>query len=708
MENRPPSIMDNRDRKSVRESVTAQPVPHPRPRYTFVETDMASLRSITRSDSDFSFLQNDDEADFDDQINMVPQHTSHQVVPAVVPYHIYKNKAGSDQSWATLYSQQAPTSSSSSSTASPNNTSLPGSLGDSDGHGSNMEKGLVPMKSPSPMPGTMGPARSSKKRKVCIIAGITAIVLAIAAAVLVPVGLLVIDKKVKAGSSGAAQNSTGSTANAPAQSIPASAKGTILDVSTWLNTTDFNTTYTNETVGGLTIMGLNSTWDDSAQPNSGVPPINQPFPYGSLPIRGVNVGGWLVLEPFITPSYFSNSSSNPVVDEWTLFGSLNQSGGIANVKNVLETHYMNFVTEDTFREISEAGLDHVRIPYGYWAIKTFPGDQYLPQVSWRYLLRGIEWARKYGLRVDLDLHSVPGSQNGWNHSGRQGLVGWLNGTDGTIYGDESLDLHRQLGAFFSQDRYKNLVTFYGLVNEPRMQNLDVAVVNNWTSNAYRIVRDAGYANNIVFGDGFIGEQAWKDVFPAETYPNMTLDIHQYTIFNTGTLAMSHTAKLNFVCDQWAQSMNQSSNPATGHGPTMIGEWSQADNDCALNLNNVGVGSRWEGTFSPGYGTPAVLQPTCATAPNCTCDPSNSDPSNYSDEYKQFLLQFAELQMEVFESGGGWGSMYWTWDAEDSTSSQWSYKKGRAAGILPQVAYQRNFTCAGTLPDYLVLGLPESY
>lgn len=31
-----------------------------------------------------------------------------------------------------------------------------------------------------------------------------------------------------------------------------------------------------------------------------------------------------------------------------------------------------------------------------------------------------DWARKYGLRVELDLHSVPGSQNGLNHSGRIG------------------------------------------------------------------------------------------------------------------------------------------------------------------------------------------------------------------------------------------------------------------------------------------------
>jgi hypothetical protein len=32
--------------------------------------------------------------------------------------------------------------------------------------------------------------------------------------------------------------------------------------------------------------------------------------------------------------------------------------------------------------------------------------------SYRYIVRLLGWARKYGLRVNLDLHTAPGSQNG--------------------------------------------------------------------------------------------------------------------------------------------------------------------------------------------------------------------------------------------------------------------------------------------------------
>lgn len=39
-------------------------------------------------------------------------------------------------------------------------------------------------------------------------------------------------------------------------------------------------------------------------------------------------------------------------------------------------------------------------------------EPFLERVCWKYILRVLGWARKYGLRVNLDLHAAPGSQNG--------------------------------------------------------------------------------------------------------------------------------------------------------------------------------------------------------------------------------------------------------------------------------------------------------
>lgn len=325
----------------------------------------------------------------------------------------------------------------------------------------------------------------------------------------------------------------------------AAAKGTYLDPFSWYDTTDFNVTYTNETVGGLPIMGLNSTWDDSASPNSNVPALNQNFTYGERPIRGVNLGGWLSIEPFITPSLFNKYSSQAgVIDEYTLSQQLGSSAS-----STIEKHYATFITEQDFKEIAEAGLDHVRIPYSYWAVTTYDGDPYLAKTSWRYLLRGIEYCRKYGLRVNLDLHGLPGSQNGWNHSGRQGVIGWLNGTNGDLNRQRSLDIHNQLSQFFAQDRYKNVVAIYGLANEPKMLSLPVATVLNWTTEATELVQKNGISAWIAFGDGFLNLSKWKSMLKSGP-SKMLLDTHQYTIFNTGEIGLNHTAKINLVCTDW--------------------------------------------------------------------------------------------------------------------------------------------------------------
>lgn len=293
--------------------------------------------------------------------------------------------------------------------------------------------------------------------------------------------------------------------------------------------------------------------------------------------------GWLVLEPFITPSLFNYSSDLGIVDEYTL----SQHLGPNQTAQVLEKHYASWFVEDDFKQIAAAGLDHVRIPYPYWAVDIQPGDTYLPKVSFRYLTRAIEWARKYGLRVNIDLHSVPGNANGWNHSGREGPIGWLNGTDGQKNADLSLDYHHRLSQFFAQPRYKNIVTLYGLVNEPRMISLPLDAVLNWTTVAHEIVRKNGLEAQIVFGDGFQGLPKWHGLL--EGLDGLILDVHEYVIFNAGQLGMTHTGKIQFACDPlngWTGAINQSMNLATGFGPTMVGEFGTADTDCVEYLNNV--------------------------------------------------------------------------------------------------------------------------
>lgn len=526
-------------------------------------------------------------------------------------------------------------------------------------------------------------------------------------AILIPVGVVLGNKnKGGGGSSGSGSSSSpasGSGNSSPKntcdkEDIPASAKGTYTDISTWMDTQDFNCTYTAQTVGNLSVMGLYDSWDDSVKANDNVPALDDDWEYGKRPIRGVNVGGWLVIEPFITPSLFNYPASANVVDEYTLTQKLGSTAA-----RTIETHYASFLSKSDFQNIRAAGFDHVRIPYPYWAVRTYDGDPYVPQISWRYLLRSIEWCRENGLRVNLDLHAVPGSQNGWTHSGHLGPINWISGPQGSLNAQRSLDIHKQLATFFAQPRYKNIITMYGLVNEPKMIDLPQADVINWNTQAVSIIRSAGLTNPYLpFGDGFLKLSDWQGEFQ-DVDAKLVLDTHQYQIFNTGQLPLNASSRIALSCSGYTGLLVASDNPSTGWGPTMDGEWSQADTDCALFLNNVGVGSRWTGTLNFGANEDDikqnVLTPLCPDAPDCSCDMPNADPSKYSDEYKQFLKMYAEAQMDSFEKVWGW--FYWTWKTEKAV--QWSWMLGLQAGILPEKAYQREWKCGDAVPAFGSLG-----
>ncbi|KAG6865769.1 hypothetical protein C0991_011966 [Blastosporella zonata] len=77
------------------------------------------------------------------------------------------------------------------------------------------------------------------------------------------------------------------------------------------------------------------------------------FNYGSQKVRGVNLGGWLVLEPWITPSLFDNTGDSRIIDEYT-FG---QYQNHATALGVLQNHWNTWITEADFQAIAAAGYE---------------------------------------------------------------------------------------------------------------------------------------------------------------------------------------------------------------------------------------------------------------------------------------------------------------------------------------------------------------
>ena len=77
--------------------------------------------------------------------------------------------------------------------------------------------------------------------------------------------------------------------------------------------------------GGYWRSGL---LDNSARAQSYTPALNETWDWANDVQRGVNLGGWLVTEPFIAPALYEpyENTSTRVVDEWTLAAQWRREG----------------------------------------------------------------------------------------------------------------------------------------------------------------------------------------------------------------------------------------------------------------------------------------------------------------------------------------------------------------------------------------------
>ncbi|KAG9095312.1 hypothetical protein FRC07_011112, partial [Ceratobasidium sp. 392] len=423
-------------------------------------------------------------------------------------------------------------------------------------------------------------------------------------------------------------------------------------------------TYVNK-FGGYWVEDPNNPFDNSARPQSWSKPLNESWDFSVDVIRGVNLGGWLNTEPFISPALFekyNGNGQNVAVDEWTLSQLMAQDTANGGLQQ-LEEHYKTFITEKDFAEIAAAGLNWVRIPIPYWAIEVWDDEPFLPRVAWTYFLKAIKWARKYGLRINIDLHTVPGSQNSWNHSGRLGHgPNFMNGVMGIANAQRTLNYIRILTEFVSQPQYKDVIPLFGIVNEALVGTIGQPQIGAFYLQAYNMIRNItgigeGKGPVISIHDGFLGLNEW-DGFLAGA-DRFVLDTHTYLAFGgVGNDPMDQ--QILKPCNAWANNVNNTRN--TGMGYVAAGEWSNAINDCGLNVNGVGLGSRYDGTFAGFAGKGAG---------DCSVW---TDYQKWDNATREGIKQFNLGSMDALQN---W--FFWTWKIGNSSISGkvespfWSYQ-----------------------------------
>jgi len=207
--------------------------------------------------------------------------------------------------------------------------------------------------------------------------------------------------------------------------------------------------------------------------------------------------------------------------------------------------------------------------------------------------------------------------------------------------------------------------------------------------AYKIIRDVGGIGEgngpwVSIYDGLEPLSAWAGFMSGAD--RIALDSHTYRIFsrpNSGSMASQARAP----CDIWTSSFRQSTR---AFGLTNSGEWSNAATDCALFLNGVGAGTRYEGTHSS---LPASTRVG-------SCRPW-IEYETWDAGMKKSIMDYALASMDAFRVSSPFGSylllslitfqnsFFWTWNIGPSLESgkveapDWSYKLGLENGWMPK-------------------------
>ncbi|KAN0066276.1 hypothetical protein ACQY0O_000370 [Thecaphora frezii] len=403
---------------------------------------------------------------------------------------------------------------------------------------------------------------------------------------------------------------------------------------------------------------LDNMFDERGQIPSGTRVLlesrqNPGFDYGNQKVRGVNLGGWLVAEPWITPSLFDSTNDGRVVDEYT-FGKY-----VGDAERRLQAHWNSFITEDDFRQIAAAGLNHVRIPIGYWAFDTSRNEPYVRSNQFYHLTQAVRWARKYGIKVLIDLHGAPMSQNGYDNSGQKGDAKWATDQSNA---DRAKAAVVQIANRFAAEEFAGTVTIIELLNEPAGYlggNL-VAFTQQYYYDAFYAVREKFANVAIMIHDAFQPLASWNGFMRPPQFEQVLLDTHIYTVFSPAENAMSNQQRLSTICDKTSSLQSSQQNLYT-----VVGEWTPAPTDCARYLNGRFVGARYDGS----YGGDSYRIGSCSG--------KTGDGSNFSTSYKDYLRQMFETQVSVYERGSGW--IMWTWKTE--AAADWDYQRGLQQGWI---------------------------
>jgi glucan 1,3-beta-glucosidase len=356
-----------------------------------------------------------------------------------------------------------------------------------------------------------------------------------------------------------------------------------------------------------------------------------------MKIKGVNLGNWLVLEKWMSPSLFDQTTAE---DEYWLPRQLSKEVYEARIK----IHRSEYITERDFVTIKSWGMTTVRIPVPYFIF----GDREPFIGCVEELDKAFNWAERYGLQILIDLHTAPEGQNGFDNGGICGVCKWAQNPEEVEF---ELTVLERLA-----NRYGTREGLWGIevINEPVSENMwekmgiskryppvdtemakgskgiSLAFLRQFYKDAYdRIRKYMPEDKFVVIHDGF-EFKAWKDFMQEDYYKNVVLDTHQY-LMTAEMFGCQQTIEgyLEYIKENFEKDIEEMKQ----YFPIICGEW------CLFNSLACGWDTKGGQTVLNGI-------------------EGQSQESMTMEQKKEVYLAVAKAQLDAWNKG--FGHFYWSY------------------------------------------------
>ena len=354
-------------------------------------------------------------------------------------------------------------------------------------------------------------------------------------------------------------------------------------------------------------------------------------------IRGTNLGNWLVLEKWMKPDLFESTHTED--ETW-----LSRKMPAEEFAALIRQHRDTYVTEEDFRFIAENGLNTVRLPVPYFTFGDRP--PFVGCVEW--IDKAFDWAEKYGLRILLDLHTVPYSQNGYDNGGITGVCHWYKHPEEVEFALTVLErLAQRYGkrkGLFGIEVLNEPISWIVYLTAPSTGKavdkeeakgsgyVPLSFLKSFYHEAYkRIRKHMGEEKTVVFHDGFRLTR-WNRFFDEADFQNVMLDTHIY-IFAMESFVPLHQP---WVYKLFIDVNKKQIESASRHVPVIVGEW------CICNRY-------------------AEKMPSTVM-----------DAEAFLEEKRRKYREIGQFELDAWKAGAGW--FYWNYqllrDRNIPTDERW--------------------------------------